>query len=339
MATMRVWQVPEAGADFELVERDVPAPGRGEVVVRVEACGVCHSDVFAKEGGYPGMSHPLVPGHEVAGVIDRVGDDVHPWTVGDRVGVGWFGGHCGWCEPCRQGDFISCRNLEISGITRDGGYAEYLLVAASALAAIPDDLASADAAPLLCAGITTFNPLRHADASPGDLVAVLGVGGLGHLGVQFAARLGFRTVAIARGADKEELARRLGAHEYIDSTARDPAAALQELGGAKVILATAASAPAMTAAMGGLGPRGRMIVVGASMEAIEVPPAMLIGSNSGVYGHASGTSKDSEDTLGFSALAGVRPMIEAVPFEEAPAAYEKMISGDARFRMVITMDA
>jgi D-arabinose 1-dehydrogenase-like Zn-dependent alcohol dehydrogenase len=335
---MRVWQVPEAGADFELVEREVPAPGRGEVVVRVEACGVCHSDVFAKEGGYPGLSHPLVPGHEVAGVIDQIGDDVHPWTVGDRVGVGWFGGNCGWCDPCRHGDFISCRNLEVSGITRDGGYAEYLLVAASALAAIPDDLASADAAPLMCAGITTFNPLRHADAVPGDLVAVLGVGGLGHLGVQFAARLGFRTVAIARGTDKEQLARRLGAHDYIDSTAQDPAAALQELGGAKVILATAASAPAMTAVMGGLGRRGRIIVVGASMEPIEVPPAMLIGSNSGVYGHASGTSKDSEDTLDFSALAGVRPMIETVPFEETPAAYEKMIAGDARFRMVITME-
>jgi D-arabinose 1-dehydrogenase-like Zn-dependent alcohol dehydrogenase len=334
---MRVWQVPEAGADFEQVEREVPTPGPREVVVRVEACGVCHSDVFAKEGGYPGMSHPLVPGHEVAGVIDQVGEDVHPWQVGQRVGVGWFGGNCGWCEPCRRGDLISCQNLEITGITRDGGYAEYLLIAASALAAIPEDLGPAEAGPLLCAGITTYNPLRHAHAMPGDLVAVLGVGGLGHLGVQYAARLGFRTVAIARGRDKEALARQLGAHEYIDSTEQDPSAALQELGGASVILATAASGPAMTAAVGGLGRRGRMIVVGASMEPIEVPPAMLIGSNSGIYGHASGSSQDSEDTLDFSALAGVRPMIETVPFEEAPQAYDKMLAGDARFRMVITM--
>ena len=337
MATMRAWQVPEAGADFELVEREVPTPGRGEVVVRVEACGVCHSDVFAKEGGYPGMTHPLVPGHEVAGVIDTVGEDVHPWQVGDRAGVGWFGGNCGWCEPCRRGDLISCQNLEVTGITRDGGYAEYLLIPATALAAIPEDLGAAEAGPLLCAGITTYNPLRHAHAVPGDLVAVLGVGGLGHLGVQYAARMGFRTVAIARGRDKEELARQLGAHEYIDSTEQDPAAALQELGGATVILATAASGEAMTAVVGGLGRRGRMIVVGASMEPIEVPPAMLIGSNSGIYGHASGSSQESEDTLDFSALAGVRPMIETVPFEEAPQAYEKMLSGDARFRMVITM--
>jgi alcohol dehydrogenase len=339
VATMRAWQVAEAGGPFELVEREVPPPGRGEVVVRVQACGVCHSDVFAKEGGFPGMRHPLVPGHEVAGVLESVGEGVHPWKPGDRVGVGWFGGNCGWCEACRHGDLISCEYLEIPGITRDGGYADYLLIASGALALIPDDLSAEQAAPLLCAGITTYNALRHSGAAPGDLVAVLGVGGLGHLGVQFAAKLGFRTVAIARGRDKEELARRLGAHEYLDATATDPAAALQELGGAKVILATAANAGAMTAVLGGLGRRGRMIVVGASMDPIEVPPAALIGSNSGIIGHASGTSKDSEDTLRFSALAGVAPMIETVPFEEAPAAYEKMIAGDARFRMVITTGA
>jgi D-arabinose 1-dehydrogenase-like Zn-dependent alcohol dehydrogenase len=339
VATMRAWQVAEAGGPFELVEREVPPPGRGEVVVRVQACGVCHSDVFAKEGGFPGMRHPLVPGHEVAGVLESVGEGVHPWKPGDRVGVGWFGGNCGWCEACRHGDLISCEYLEIPGITRDGGYADYLLIASGALALIPDDLSAEQAAPLLCAGITTYNALRHSGAAPGDLVAVLGVGGLGHLGVQFAAKLGFRTVAIARGRDKEELARRLGAHEYVDSNEADPAAALQELGGAKVILATAANAAAMTAVLGGLGRRGRMIVVGASMDPIEVPPAALIGSSSGIVGHASGTSKDSEDTLRFSALAGVAPMIETVPFEEAPAAYEKMIAGDARFRMVITTGA
>jgi D-arabinose 1-dehydrogenase-like Zn-dependent alcohol dehydrogenase len=339
VATMRAWQVAEAGGDFELVEREVPSPGRGEVVVRVQACGVCHSDVFAKEGGFPGLRHPLVPGHEVAGVLEAVGEGVHPWKPGDRVGVGWFGGNCGWCEACRHGDLISCEHLEIPGITRDGGYADYLLIASAALALIPDDLGAEEAAPLLCAGITTYNALRHSGAGSGDLVAVLGVGGLGHLGVQFASKLGFRTVAIARGGDKEELARRLGAHEYIDSTAADPAAALQQLGGAKVILATAANAAAMTAVFGGLGRRGRMIVVGASMEPIEVSPGALIGSNSGVIGHASGTSKDSEDTLRFSALAGVAPMIETVPFEEAPAAYEKMMAGDARFRMVITTGA
>jgi D-arabinose 1-dehydrogenase-like Zn-dependent alcohol dehydrogenase len=334
---MRAVQVPEQGADFEIVERDVPSPGRGEVLVKVEACGVCHSDVFAKEGGFPGMGWPLVPGHEVAGRIEALGDGVEGWETGQRVGVGWFGGNCGHCTPCRKGDFISCENLEIPGVTRDGGWAEYLLIPATALASVPDDLESTDAAPLLCAGITTYNALRRTDAHPGDLVAVLGVGGLGHLGVQFARKLGFETVAIARGTGKEELARKLGAHHYIDSTASDPAEELQKLGGAAVVLATVTNAQAMTAVIGGLAPRGRLIVVGASMDPIEVPPAMLIGGSTGIVGHASGTSRDSEETLRFSALADVRPMIETVPLDEAPAAYEKMMAGDARFRMVLKM--
>jgi D-arabinose 1-dehydrogenase-like Zn-dependent alcohol dehydrogenase len=339
MATMRAVQVSSPGGDFELVEREVPQPGRGEVLVRVQACGVCHSDSLAKEGHFPGVPYPIVPGHEIAGVIEAVGEDVHGWEAGRRVGVGWFGGNCGYCEPCRRGDLIGCENMGIPGITFDGGYADYVLVKAGALASMPGELDAAEAAPLLCAGITTFNALRHSGAHGGDLVAILGVGGLGHLGIQFAARLGFDTVAIARGPEKEELARRLGARRYIDSRAQDPAEELTKLGGAKVILATVASAAAMTAAAGGLGRRGRLVVVGASPEPLEVSPMLLIGGDRSVAGHASGTSKDSEDTLAFSALSGVRPMIETRPLEEASAAYERMMSGDARFRMVITTGA
>jgi D-arabinose 1-dehydrogenase-like Zn-dependent alcohol dehydrogenase len=339
MATMRAVQVSSPGGEFELVEREVPQPGRGEVLVRVQACGVCHSDSLAKEGQFPGVPYPIVPGHEIAGVIESVGDDVHGWEAGRRVGVGWFGGNCGYCESCRRGDLIGCANMGIPGITFDGGYADYVLVKASALASMPDELTAEDAAPLLCAGITTFNALRHSGALGGDLVAVLGVGGLGHLGIQFAARLGFDTVAIARGPEKEELARRLGARRYIDSRAQDPAEELTKLGGAKVILATVASAAAMTAAAGGLSRRGRLVVVGASPEPIEVSPMLLIGGDRSVAGHASGTSKDSEDTLAFSVLSGVRPMIETRPLEEASAAYERMMSGDARFRMVLTTGA
>jgi D-arabinose 1-dehydrogenase-like Zn-dependent alcohol dehydrogenase len=339
MATMRAMQIAEKGADFELVEREVPTPGRGEVVVRVHACGVCHSDMMAKEGAFPGVSFPVVPGHEIAGEITEIGEGVNGWETGQRVGVGWFGGNCGWCEPCRRGDFIGCVNMGIPGITEDGGYADYVLAKSSALALIPDDLADADAAPLLCAGITTYNALRNSGARGGDLVAILGVGGLGHLGVQFAAKLGFRTVAIARGTDKESLARELGAHEYIDSTAGDPGEALQALGGAKVILSTISSGEANNAMIGGLGQRGRLIVVGASPEAIEVPPIAMIGGNLGVEGHASGTSMDSQDTLAFSALTGVRPRIETLPLERAQEAYDKMMAGDARFRMVLTTDA
>ena len=339
MATMRAMQVGEKGGDFELVEREVPSPGRGEVLVRVHACGVCHSDMLAKEGAFPGVAFPIVPGHEVAGEIAEVGEDIQPWEVGQRVGVGWFGGNCGWCEPCRRGDFIGCENMGIPGVTFDGGYADYVLVKASALALIPDDLADEDAAPLLCAGITTFNALRQSGARGGDLVAILGVGGLGHLGIQFAAKLGFRTVAIARGSEKEQLARELGADEYIDSTAGDPAEALQALGGARVILTTISSGAANSEVLGGLGRRGELIVVGASPEPVEAPPFALIGSDTSVAGHASGTSMDSQDTLAFSSLQGIRPRIETMPLERAGEAYEKMMAGDARFRMVLTTGA
>jgi D-arabinose 1-dehydrogenase-like Zn-dependent alcohol dehydrogenase len=339
MAKMRAVQVSEAGGPFELVERDVPQPGRGEALVRVHACGICHSDSFAKEGGYPGVSFPVVPGHEIAGAIEALGEGVQGWEVGQRVGVGWFGGNCGYCEPCRRGDLIGCENMEIPGITSDGGYADYVVVDAKALALMPEDLADVDAAPLMCAGITTYNALRHSGAHAGDLVAVLGLGGLGHLGVQFASKLGFRTVAIARGAEKAELARKLGAERYIDSTAEDPAEELTKLGGAKVILSTITNSEAVAATFGGLGQRGELVIVGASMEPLGIPPAALIGGNKSIVGHASGSSRDSEDTLSFSVLAGVKPMIETLPLEQASEAYEKMMSGDARFRMVLTTGA
>jgi D-arabinose 1-dehydrogenase-like Zn-dependent alcohol dehydrogenase len=339
MAKMRAMQVSEPGGAFELVERDVPQPGRGEALVRVHACGVCHSDVFAKEGGFPGVSHPLVPGHEIAGRIESLGEGVQGWEVGQRVGVGWFGGNCAYCEPCRRGDLINCQNMEIPGITIDGGYADYVVVNARALASIPEELADEDAAPLLCAGITTYNALRRSGAHGGDLVAIIGLGGLGHLAVQFAAKQGFRTVAIARGAQKGELARKLGAHHYIDSTAEDPAEQLSELGGAKVVLSTVTSTAAMAATFGGLAPRGKLVVVGASMEPMPIPPAALIGGSTTIAGHASGSSRDSEDTLAFSVLADVRPIVETMPLEQAGAAYEKMIDGDARFRMVLTTGA
>jgi alcohol dehydrogenase/propanol-preferring alcohol dehydrogenase len=339
MATMRAVQVGEAGGPLELVEREVPTPAAGEVLVRVQACGVCHSDMFAVAGGFPGVTYPVVPGHEIAGVIDEVGAGVKGWEAGQRVGVGWFGGNCGYCEPCRRGDFIGCRNAGIPGVTFDGGYADYVVVPASALALIPEDLAAEDAAPLLCAGVTTFNALRNSGARGGDVVAVLGVGGLGHLGVQFARKLGFRTVAIARGQEKEALARQLGAHHYIDSTTQNPAKELQALGGAKVVLATVTNSAAMTATVGGLAPRGRLLVLGAATEPMRLPPAMLIGGNTGIVGHASGTSMDSQDTMAFSALTDVRPMIETRPLEEAQEAYDRMMAGDARFRMVLVTGA
>jgi D-arabinose 1-dehydrogenase-like Zn-dependent alcohol dehydrogenase len=339
MARMRAMVVREPGGDFELEEREVPEPGFDQAVVRVHACGVCHSDMLAKEGGYPGVSHPVVPGHEIAGEIAALGEGVRGWEVGRRVGVGWFGGNCGYCEWCRRGDLIDCENMGIPGVTQDGGYADYVLVKAGAMAAMPDDLADEEAGPLLCAGITTYNALRHSGAQAGARVAVLGVGGLGHLGVQFAAKMGFETVAIARGRDKEELARKLGAHHYIDSTAGDPGEELAQLGGADVILSTVTASGAMGAAFGGLRPRGQLIVVGASMEPIPVPAGALIAGSRTIRGHASGTSRDSEDTLSFSMLAGVKPMIETVPLEQAAEAYEKMISGQARFRMVLTTGA
>jgi D-arabinose 1-dehydrogenase-like Zn-dependent alcohol dehydrogenase len=334
---MRAVQVAERNGPLVMVEREMPEPARGEVRVRVEACGICHSDSLAVEGLFPGVTYPLIPGHEIAGRIDAVGEGVVGWSEGQRVGVGWFGGACYRCEPCRRGDMVACRNLRIPGITYDGGYAEAMVCPSDALAAIPDDLAAEDAAPLLCAGITTFNALRHSGALPGDLVAILGIGGLGHLGVQFAAKMGFRTVAIARGEDKRALAMQLGAHHYVDSAAGDPGAALQALGGAKTILTTITSGKAVGAVMGGLGVRGKLVVVGVSPEPIEVPSFTIVGQSASVVGHASGTSIESEDTLRFSSLSGVRPMIETMPLERAAEAYAKMMSGDARFRMVLTM--
>jgi D-arabinose 1-dehydrogenase-like Zn-dependent alcohol dehydrogenase len=336
MSRMRAVQVSEAGGDLELVEREVPQPGFGEALIRVHACGVCHSDVLAKQGGYPGVTHPVVPGHEIAGVIEALGDGVRGWEVGERVGVGWFGGNCGYCEWCRRGLLLDCENMGITGITVDGGYADFVVVRASAMASMPDGLASEEAAPLVCAGITTYNALRRSGVRGGDRVAVLGVGGLGHLGVQFAAKLGLETVAIARGTEKEPLAREFGAHHYIDSTATDPAQAMRELGGVDLILSTVTSSGAMAAAFGGLRPRGRLLVVGSSMDPIAVPAAALIGGSKAIVGHASGTSQDSEDTLAFSVLSGVRPMIETLPLESAAEAYQKMITGKARFRMVLT---
>ena len=333
--TMRAVQVSEAGGEFELVEREVPTPGPGEALVRVHACGVCHSDVFAKEGGYPGVTYPLVPGHEIAGEVAALGDGVKGWEVGQRVGVGWFGGNCGYCEWCRRGSLIDCENMEIPGITCDGGYADYVVVRSTGLASMPAELSDAEAAPLLCAGITTFNALRTAGARAGARVAVLGVGGLGHLGIQFAVKLGFETVAVARGAGKEPLARELGAHHYVDSTAGDPAQGLLELGGVDLILSTVTSSEAMAAVFAGLRPRGTLLVVGASMDPIAIPAAALIGGSKTIAGHASGTARDSEDTLAFSARSGVRPMIETMPLESAADAYARMMNGDARFRMVL----
>ena len=322
---------------FEITDVEIPEPGRGHVRVKVHACGVCHSDSLTVAGAM-GNSFPRAPGHEVAGVVDAVGEDVSTWKAGDRVGVGWFGGCDFTCEPCRRGDFISCENGQVPGIAYDGGYAEYMVAPAEALARIPDDLSDVDAAPLLCAGITTFNSLRESVARPGDVVAILGVGGLGHLGIQYAAKMGMEVVAIARGKDKEPLAKDLGAHHYIDSKTSDVADELNKLGGAAVVLATVTAPDAMAPALGGLKPRGQLVVVGVSNDPLPVPPIAIIPNSISVQGHASGTSQDSEDTLRFSALTGVRPMIETVPLVEAQAAYDKMMSGAARFRMVLTMD-
>ena len=335
---MRAMVIKEQGGDFILEERDVPQPGDGEVLVRVHACGVCHSDVFAKDG-YPGVSWPVVPGHEIAGEIAALGEHVHGWAVGQRVGVGWFGGNCGYCEWCRRGQLIDCVNMGIPGVTMDGGYADYVVVRAAALARLPDDLTPEDAGPLLCAGITTFNALRTSGAPGGGRVAILGVGGLGHLGVQFARHLGFETVAVARGVEKEALARQMGAHHYIDSTDGDPGAKLSALGGVHLILSTITNSEAIGAVFGGLRPEGKLMIVGASMEPLPVPAAMLISGDKVIEGHASGTSIDSEDTLRFSAMTGIRPMIETLPLERAAEAFERMISGRARFRMVLTTGA
>jgi alcohol dehydrogenase/propanol-preferring alcohol dehydrogenase len=336
MPKMRAIQIAKKGAPLELVERELPQPGRGEVRVKVQACGVCHSDTVAKEGLFPSIPYPIVPGHEIAGLVDAVGEGVVGWSVGTRVGVGWFGGHCGHCEPCRRGLLIDCRNLRIPGVTYNGGYAEAMVCPADALALIPDELSPVDAAPLLCAGVTTYNALRESGARPGDLVAILGIGGLGHLGVQFAAKMGFRTVAIARGVDKEPLARKLGAHVYLNSQIQDVAAELSKLGGAKTILATVTSGKAMSSVIPGLATRGKLVVVGAGMDPIQVTPLDLIFGSRTIVGHASGASIDSQDTLAFSALSGVRPTIEIMPLERAAEAFDKMMRNEARFRMVLT---
>jgi D-arabinose 1-dehydrogenase-like Zn-dependent alcohol dehydrogenase len=336
MPKVRVVQVARKNGPFEMVERDLPQPGSGEVRDKVQACGVCHSDSIAIQGLLPTVPYPIVPGHEIAGVIDAVGSGVIGWSVGTRVGIGWFGGHCGRCEPCRRGYLIDCRNLRIPGVTYDGGYAEAMVAPADALARMPDDLPPAEAAPLMCAGVTTYNALRESGARAGDLVAILGIGGLGHLGVQFAAKMGFRTVAIARGRDKETLARQLGAHIYMDSQSQDVAAELMRLGGAKTILATVTSGKAMSAVIPGLAVRGKLIVIGVGMDPIQVSAFDLIGASRSVVGHASGASIDSQDTLAFSALAGVRPTIETMPLEQAAEAYDKMMRNEARFRMVLT---
>jgi D-arabinose 1-dehydrogenase-like Zn-dependent alcohol dehydrogenase len=336
MSRMRAVQVASPNGPFELVERDIPEPPARHVRVKVQACGVCHSDSFTKMGAFPGIQFPRVPGHEVVGVIDAIGADVPDWQPGQRVGVGWHGGHCGHCQSCRRGDFITCRNGQIPGISYDGGYADYMIAPFEALASVPDGLEAAEAAPLLCAGITTFNALRNSGLKAGDLVAVLGIGGLGHLGVQFAAKMGCRTVAIARGTAKEPLATKLGAHRYIDSNTQDVAAELTGLGGARVILATVTSPKAMSAAIGGLGVDGKLIVVGASPEPIEASPLLLISDRRSIQGWPSGTSIESEDTLAFSVLADIRPMIETMPLERAAEAYDRMMSGAARFRMVLT---
>jgi D-arabinose 1-dehydrogenase-like Zn-dependent alcohol dehydrogenase len=337
MQGMRAVQVKAANGPFEIVEREVPTPGAGQVRIKVQACGICHSDMFTKVGAFPGIDYPRIPGHEVVGLVDAVGPQVPDWKVGMRVGVGWHGGHCGHCASCRKGDFITCAAGQIPGITYDGGYAEFMIAPFEALAAIPEELSAAEAAPLLCAGITTFNALRHAGAQAGDTVAVLGIGGLGHLGVQFAAKMGYATVAIARGTDKKALALQLGASHYIDSTSQDVAAELMKLGGARVILATVTDAKSMSAAIGGLAIDGKLLIVGATNEPIEVSPLALIGGRRSVAGWPSGTAIDSEQTLDFSVLAHIRPLIETFPLERAPEAYERMMSGKARFRVVLTM--
>ena len=339
MAKMRAVQVTRAKGPLETVEREIPAPGPGFVRVRVHANGICHSDVLTKEGLWPDISYPRVPGHEVAGVVDDVGDGVAGWTKGDRVGIGWHGGHCGRCSECRRGNFRFCSvSPLVTGISFDGGYEDYVVAPAVALARIPEGLSAVEAAPLMDAGVTTFMGLRDTGAQPGDLVAVLGVGGLGHLGVQFAAKMGFDTVAIARGADKEELVRKLGARVYIDSEKQDPAAELTRMGGARAILATATSGAAMNAVLGGLGVDGRLEVVGGPQDPLQVPALLLILGRRSVAGWASGRPIDSEATMSFAVQTGVRSMNETYPLSRAAEAYDRMMSGKARFRVVLTMD-
>lgn len=337
MSKMRAVQVSYPNGPFEIVEREIPEPGAGSVRIKVEACGICHSDCFTKLGLFPGIQYPRVPGHEVAGIIDALGDGVKGWSVGQRVGVGWHGGHCGHCESCRRGDFVTCSTSHlIPGITYDGGYADYMVAPAEALALIPDDLSTVEAGPLMCAGVTTYNSLRNSGARPGDVVAILGIGGLGHLGVQFAAKMGFKTIAIARGKDKEALAKKLGAIHYIDSQAQNVAGELTKLGGAKVVLATVTNGKAMTDTLGGLAVDGKLVVLGAAAEPLEVSTMLLIGGRRSIVGWPSGRSIDSQDTMAFSVLTGIRSMNEVFPLERANEAYELMMSGKAQFRVVLT---
>lgn len=337
MTKMKAAVVTKAGGDFEIQEREIPKPGLGEVRIKVQACGICLSDHLLKDGLWPGIVYPRVPGHEVAGVVDEVGEGVTEWKKGDRVGTGWHGGHDFVCDSCRRGDFVTCKNGAITGLTRDGGYQEYMLARHEAVARIPDDLDSAEAGPLLCAGVTTFNSLRHIGAQSGDLVGVLGIGGLGHLGIQYAAKFGYRVVAIGRGPDNATLAKKLGAFAYIDTKATNAAEELKKLGGAKVILATAPSAKAMSEVIDGLGVGGKLLVVGAPFEPMEVSVVQLLMARRGIQGWPSGTAMDSQDTLEFSKFAGVRPMIEKYPLEKANEAFARMISGKAQFRVVLTM--
>jgi D-arabinose 1-dehydrogenase-like Zn-dependent alcohol dehydrogenase len=337
VAPMKSAQIARAGGDFEIVEREIPNPGAGEVRIKVQACGVCHSDALTKEGAWPGIQYPRVPGHEVAGIIDEVGAGVTAWKRGQRVGVGWHGGQDNTCLSCRRGDFRNCQNLKIPGISYDGGYQQYMVAPMEALVAIPESLSDVEAAPLLCAGITTYNALRHSGAMPGDLVAVQGIGGLGHLGIQFADKFGYKVAAIGRGAENEALAKKLGASLYIDSKSTNAAEALQKLGGARVIMATAPSSKAMSELINGLGPNGKLLVIGATFDPIEVSPVQLITGSKTIQGWAAGTPADSEDTLRFAEISGVRPMIETYPLEKAGDAYARMMSGNAQFRVVLTM--
>ena len=337
IAPMKAAQVPKPGADFEIVEREIPKPSAGQVRVKVQACGVCHSDVLTKEGQWPGIQYPRVPGHEIAGIVDELGEGVTEWKKGQRVGVGWHGGHDETCLYCRRGDFRNCVNMQIPGISYDGGYQQYMVAPANAVAAMPDGLNDVEAAPLLCAGITVYNSLRHSGAMPGDLVAIQGIGGLGHLGIQFANKFGYKVAGIGRGPENAALAKKLGASVYIDSKASNAADELQKLGGAQVILATAPSSKAMSEVFNGLGPNGKLIVVGVTFDPIEVAPVQLITGSKSIQGWASGTAADEEDTLRFAELSGVRPMIETYPLEKAAEAYARMMSGKAQFRVVITM--
>jgi D-arabinose 1-dehydrogenase-like Zn-dependent alcohol dehydrogenase len=337
VAPMKAAQVPKPGADFQIVEREIPNPGAGQVRIKVQACGVCHSDVLTKEGQWPGIEYPRVPGHEVAGIIDEVGAGVSEWKKGQRAGVGWHGGHDGTCLACRRGDFRNCQNMKIPGISYDGGYQQYMLAPVEALTAMPESLSDVEAAPLLCAGITTYNALRHSGALPGDLVAVQGIGGLGHLGIQFANKFGYRVAAIGRGPENAVLAKKLGASVYIDSKATNAAQELQKLGGAQVILATAPSSKAMSELIDGLGPNGKLIVIGVAFDPIEVTPVQLVNGSRTIQGWAAGTPADAEDTLRFAELSGVRAVIETYPLEKAGEAYARMLSGKAQFRVVLTM--